>query len=84
MSRHRLLGSLGLVLAAAFLASARSHALVQPVLAARNLVPTLPPLGHEGRRHFKATQESHDFQVKRHRGPNPKGSKPRFNKHSYF
>lgn len=84
MSRHRLLVSLGVVLAAAFLASARSHALAQPLLAARNLVPELPPLGHEGRRHFQAVQERHDFQVKRYRGPNPKGTKPRLNKHSYF
>ncbi len=84
MSRHRLLGSLGVILAEAFMASARSHALAQPVLAARNLVPEIPPLGHEGRRHFQAVREGHDFQVKRHRGPNPKGPKPRFNRHSYF
>ncbi len=84
MVRHRLFGSLSLVLAAAFMASARGPALGQPRLAASNLVPNLPPLGHEGRRHFQAVQESHDFQPKRHLGPNTKGTKPRFNKHSYF
>lgn len=85
MSRHHHLSSLGLFLAAAFMASARNNdALAQPVLAARSLDFKQPLLGHGGRKHFQAVQGAHDYQPKRHRNPNPMGKKPRFNKHSYF
>lgn len=75
---------LGALVAVAFLASARGAAIAQPPFLGRDLIPSLPPTGHDGGDCFRATQKTHDFQPKRGHGPNPRARKPHFNKHSYF
>lgn len=81
MPRLFLGSSLGLALAAAFMASARAVDIARDISLD---IGRIPSTTDGGRGHYRDVQERHNFQAGRHAGPNLRGRAPQFNKYAHF